>query len=66
MKLPLHHFQLQSTPLTRQGEIVRAATRSDLHWNTPIFRAPGLPIFRHIESELPFTARFPRPTRVKP
>ncbi len=58
VNLPLHLFRLQSAPSQRNSETIHVVTRTDVQWDTPVFKAPALPTSHQLHSEVPFFVNF--------
>ncbi|HZP60600.1 MAG TPA: hypothetical protein VFB27_09785 [Opitutaceae bacterium] len=55
----LHHLlRLGRDPAHPGAEIISVASRRDVEWNRPIFKAPTLPTPRQLGTEVPFSAHF--------
>lgn len=55
MKLVQHWFRLAVGPAPANTETVNIATRADVRFGAPVFRAPALPTPHQLFRELPFT-----------
>jgi hypothetical protein len=61
MNLPFQWFRPKAGAAdATEHRLTPVVGRSDVQWNTRVFRAPALPTPQQFSSELPFTVNFPR------
>ncbi|HTQ30044.1 MAG TPA: hypothetical protein VMI53_02440 [Opitutaceae bacterium] len=53
-----HLLHLTRDPAHPGMEIIAVASRRDVEWNRPVFKAPSLPTPQQLGGEVPFSVHF--------